>query len=138
MEEVKEKLKAYRNARRLYEQAKMESEEVETLLTSAGIDYTKVRVQTSAKDFTEVLAKLADLHTQCVERMDECTRTMADVLSLISEAEDAKNREILSRRYIKLQRWEEIAAEMRLDYRWVFRKHDQAVAELEGKHAADI
>ena len=125
--EIKERLVAFRKARRLYEQAKEESEQIATMLTSAAIDYSKVRVQSTPRDFTETMARLVDLHAECVKRMEECVQAMEDAKRLIDKVEDPKKRDVLSRRYLRCQNWEDIAEDLAKDYRWIFRLHDKAL-----------
>lgn len=133
MEEIKKRLNAFRDARRLYESAKLESEKIATMLTSAAIDYSKVKVQTSPHDFTDTMARLVDLHNECVKRMAECVDAMEEAEKLVSFVEDTRKRELLTRRYIGCETWEEIAEKMGLDYRWAFRLHDQALQEIKEK-----
>lgn len=133
MDEIKNRLAAFRKARRLYNQAKEESEQIATMLTSAAIDYSKVRVQSSPKDFTDTMARLVDLHKECVERMEECVRAMEDAKKLIDKVKDPQKRDILSRRYLRCQNWEDIAEDIGKDYRWVFRLHDKALQEIKEK-----
>lgn len=131
--EIKARLVAFRNARRLYEQAKEESEQIATMLTSAAIDYSKVRVQSTPHDFTETMARLVDLHAECVKRMEECVEAMEDAKRLIDKVEDPKRRDVLSRRYLRCQKWEDIEEDLGKDYRWLFRLHDTALEEIKEK-----
>ena len=125
MEEIKAKLKAFRDARIRYQCAKEESEEIATMLTSAAIDYSKVRVQSSPHDFTGTLARLVDLHTECVKRMTECVEAMEEATRLINLLEDAQLREIFSRRYLRCEYWEQIAEDLKKDQRWIYRLHER-------------
>lgn len=133
LDETKKFLNSYRRARKLYNIAKGEAEEIETMLTSAAIDYSKVRVQTSPSDWTETMARLADLHVECVKQMEEATRAIEAVKDAIDQVEDEQQRAILSRRYIRLQRWEEIAWQLSIDYRNMFRIADKGVQAIKEK-----
>lgn len=126
--DAKERLSTYRKARQTYDISKREAEAIETMLTSSAIDYSKVIVQTSPSDWTETLARLVDLHNQCVKQMQECINTMQDVKTLIDNVDDTQLKEILSRRYLLLELWEDISAEMHLDERWIYRLHDRALS----------
>ena len=133
MEEIKRRLKAFKDARILYQKAKDESEQIATLLTSAAIDYSKVKVQTSPHDFTDTMARLVDLHNECVKRMNECVTAMEDAARLIDLVEEPELREILSRRYLRLDQWPDIAEVLKKDERWIYRLHERALQEIKQK-----
>ena len=59
-----------------------------------------------------------------------CAIVRAEVLQVISEVEDATDYEILTRRYIHGEKWEQIADKMNLDRRWITRRHRTAVESL--------
>ena len=44
---------------------------------------------------------------------------------------DARDQEILRRRYLLGQRFEQIAVEMHLEYRWVRRRHKKSLSEID-------
>lgn len=133
MEEIKRRLKAFKDARILYQKAKDESEQIATLLTSAAIDYSKVKVQTSPHDFTDTMARLVDLHNECVKRMAECVTAMEDTARLIDLVEEPELRDILSRRYLRLDHWPDIAESLNKDERWIYRLHGRALEEIKEK-----
>lgn len=56
-----------------------------------------------------------------------CADTRRDIIAIINQITDARDQEILRRRYLLGQRFEQIAVEMHLEYRWVRRRHKQAV-----------
>lgn len=45
----------------------------------------------------------------------------------IHSVEDTTLREVLERRYLLYQKWEQIAAEMHKDIRWIYRLHGRAL-----------
>lgn len=59
-----------------------------------------------------------------------CAIVRAEVLQVISKVEDATDYEILTRRYIHGEKWEQIADKMNLDRRWITRRHRTAVESL--------
>lgn len=60
-----------------------------------------------------------------------CADTRRDVIAIINQITDARDQEILRRRYLLGQRFEQIAVEMHLEYRWVRRVHKKIVSELQ-------
>ena len=73
-----------------------------------------------------ILAAKQDLQAQ-IERGCTIRREITDATRQIPHPRD---QEILRRRYLLGQRWEEIAVEMHIELRWVYRRHRQAVTFL--------
>ena len=75
------------------------------------------------------------------EKIDAKVRELMAVLDeiegKIAGIEDGRQREILRRRYLGGQKWEEIAKEMHLDYRWVLRLHGRALQKIEAETKID-
>lgn len=59
-----------------------------------------------------------------------CGATRREVVAALDQVTDARDHEILRRRYLLGQRFEEIAVEMCLEYRWVRRRHKMAVGAM--------
>ena len=49
----------------------------------------------------------------------------------LDRVSDLRLREILVRRYLAFQKWEQIAVDMTIDLRWVYRLHKKGLAEVE-------
>ena len=73
-----------------------------------------------------ILAAQAALAAQ----VSACQAARAAVAGVIEMVRDPRDREILRRRYLLGQRWETIAVEMHLEYRWVTRRHRRAVERM--------
>ena len=59
-----------------------------------------------------------------------CGATRREVVAALDQGTDARDHEILRRRYLLGQRWENIAVEMHIELRWIYRRHRRAVSEL--------
>lgn len=59
-----------------------------------------------------------------------CGTTRREVVAALDQVTDARDHEILRRRYLLGQRWENIAVEMHIELRWIYRRHRRAVSEL--------
>ena len=75
--------------------------------------------------------------TEWEQRIDQKVHQLVELREemegMISAVEDGTQKEILLRRYINGQRWESIADEMHLEYRWVIRLHGRALQKLTPK-----
>lgn len=64
------------------------------------------------------------------EQVDRCADVRCEIVSAIAQTSNYRDREILRRRYILGQTFEEIAMEVRLDCRWVRRVHKRLVDRI--------
>ena len=63
-------------------------------------------------------------------QINQCGYIRHEVVAALEQVTNARDHEILRRRYILGQRWEEIAVEMHLEYRWVTRRHRHTVESM--------
>lgn len=73
-----------------------------------------------------VIAAQEELEKQIVE----CLKVRQEVEAVIDQVADPHDHEILHRRYILGQKWEQIAMEMPLDYSNVHRRHRRALEKI--------
>ena len=59
-----------------------------------------------------------------------CGAVRREVVAAINQVQNTREHEILRRRYLVGQKWEAIAVDMDIDYRWVWRLHKRAVGNL--------
>ena len=60
----------------------------------------------------------------------ELMAVLDDIEAKIARIEDGRQREILRRRYLGGQKWEEIAKEMHYGYQWVCKLHGRALLKI--------
>lgn len=63
-------------------------------------------------------------------QINQCGAIRHEVVSALEQVTNTRDHEILRRRYILGQRWEDIAVAMHLEYRWVTRSHHRAVDRM--------
>lgn len=63
-------------------------------------------------------------------QINQCGYIRREVVAALEQVANARDHEILRRRYILGQRFEKISVEMNLEYRWVRRKHKDVVEKL--------
>ena len=74
-----------------------------------------------------ILEAQAQLRAQC----DQCAAVRAEVESAIARVPGQRDQELLRRRYILGQKWENIAVEMVIDLRWIYRMHKRVVCNMD-------
>ena len=81
--------------------------------------------------------KIVEQERKIDARFRELMALLDEIEGKIAGIEDGRQREILRRRYLGGQKWEEIAKEMHLDYRWVLRLHGRALQKIEAETKID-
>ena len=74
-----------------------------------------------------ILEAQEQLRAQC----DQCAAVRAEVEAAIARVPGQRDQEILRRRYILGQKWEQIAVEMVIDLRWIYRMHKRVVCNMD-------
>lgn len=74
-----------------------------------------------------ILEAQEQLRAQC----DQCAAVRAEVEAAIARVPGQRDQELLRRRYILGQKWENIAVEMVVDLRWIYRMHKRVVNDME-------
>lgn len=129
--EVKRVLWKYRDARERLIMAWQRLETARAALTGVTIDYSKDRVQTSPVSYDktgEMVDEIAKMEAEHLQAAREYLAIMDEVEGLIDGVKDARLHELLCRRYILRQGFEQIAYEMSYDYRHIRRLHKKALA----------
>lgn len=73
---------------------------------------------------------MAKAQQDLADQVEHCNQIRAEVSETIDKVDKARDREILARRYILGEKFEQIAVHMLLEYRWVRRCHNRAVRNL--------
>ena len=73
------------------------------------------------------VASIVQAQQELQAQINVCGAIRREIVSALNQITNPRDHEILRRRYILGQRWEVIAVEMHLEYRWVTRRHHSAV-----------
>lgn len=63
-------------------------------------------------------------------KINQCGYIRREVVAALEQVTNARDHEILRRRYLLGQKWEQIAVDTGIDLRWVYRRHRAAVQRL--------
>lgn len=74
--------------------------------------------------------QILEAQQELEEQINQCGAVRKEVVAVLEQATSSRDHEILRRRYLLDQKWEQIAMEMRLEYRWVRRLHKRAIGIL--------
>ena len=84
----------------------------------------------NADKLPAAVGRIIDAQQQLEAQINCCHAIRREVVAAINTVTDDRQHEILHRRYILGQRWEQIAVNMCIEYRWVWRLHKKAINKL--------
>lgn len=124
-------LRRYRDALQLEEELRQELEDqrsraCKTMAALTGMPGGGGDGQALPRAVESIIAAQQELQAQ----INLCGATRREVVAVIDQIEEERGHEILRRRYLLGQRFEQIAVEMCLEYRWVRRLHKRAVENI--------
>ena len=109
-----------------YEQAKAD------ILHLKAIQYDADKVSGGKiGDLSDAIAALEGYAERVNTQWDRLITLRKEAGALIEQIEDGRYREVLKRRYLQGQSLEEIAVDLRYNYRWIKRLHGRAMGEFE-------
>ena len=132
--EAKEYLMQYRRAARRVDAAAEHLAQLRAAAERITPNYAGGGGSHAAGDrLGEAVAKIVDAETRTAAEIDRMTDLQEEIIRIICAVEDARLRNILYRRYIVGQKWEEIAVAMHIEYRWMLRLHGRALRDAAEK-----
>ena len=109
-----------------YEQAKSD------ILHLKAMEYDKDKVSNSRiGDLSDAIAALEGYAERIAEQWDKLIALREDAKVLIERIADGRYRDVLVRRYLQGQSFEQVAVGMGFDYRWTRRLHGRALNEFQ-------
>lgn len=131
-DEKKRWLWRYRDALRRERELKEELQEQKTRAASVtaaltGMPGAASDGQTLPRAVECIVAAKAELQAQ----INVCGAVRREIVAALDQIDDARDHEILRRRYLRGQKFEQIAVEMNLEYRWVRRLHKRLVSNID-------
>lgn len=79
---------------------------------------------------SRAVEKIVEAKQKLAAQISTCLDVRQEVLGVLQSIRDPRDYEILRRRYILGQKWEEIAVQLPMDYSYVHHRHRQAVRLL--------
>lgn len=133
VQEVKAVLNGARDSVRAYRLAKDKVNAYKQLLTSgktARYESDGSTHEQNGNPIERAYCCLADYETELSNAVAEMVRCRKTAEKLISSVEDRTQREVLTRRYIIGQRWEDIAFVMNYNIRHIYKIHGAALQSM--------
>lgn len=86
--------------------------------------------QGDGQQLPRAVEAITEAQSELQEQILRCEEIRREVVAVIEMVPDARDREILRRRYVLGQRWEKIASNMHNEYRWILRCHKKRICDL--------
>ena len=128
----KEYLQQYRNAEDSINAKLDQIHKLRELATKTTQTLTADNVQSSSSGdkVSAIVSKIVDMENEIDAEIDELHDIKNQVEGVISAVPDAKQRAVLTRRYINGYTWERIAVDLDISYQWVCELHGRALQKI--------
>ena len=127
---AKEFLRRARSADRLIDQATERVERIRARLESGRMSNITGMPRGGAADWTDTANALIELERRVNARVRDMCRLKRLAMDAIDQVEEARLREVLELYYLDGYTWEQVAAAMHLDQRWIYRLHGKALLKV--------
>ena len=84
----------------------------------------------NADKLPAAVGRIIDAQQELTAQINCCQAIRREVVAVIDRVTDARRHEVLHRRYLLGQRWEQIAVEMQLNFRWVTKLHRRSIENM--------
>ena len=98
-----------------------------------GFDMSKEKIQASVGGdrFSALIAELVDFKKDLEEARIKSVQMQREIERVVEQVENARQRELLSMRYLEGMPWRDVAQKMGYAYSWIFKIHRNALDETE-------
>ncbi len=75
----------------------------------------------------DTICKMVDMENEINDDIDTLVNLKAEIMACIKKVDNPEHQTLLELRYLCFKRWEDVAAELGYDLRYVYKLHDQAL-----------
>ena len=84
----------------------------------------------SANKIPHAVEKITELEAEIDAEVDKLVELRREIERTIASVPSDVQRQVLEQRYLNQKKWEQIAVDMRIDLRWIYRLHGRALKNL--------
>lgn len=129
---AKEFMKQHERVVEKIRQIEIQIYDIEQTLGIKGVNYDSQPHGSGISQVTESTAtKLIELREVQRDLVDKLWTKRIEIERVIFMIENATFAELLQRKYIRLQKWEDIATDMKFDSRYIYKLHGKALVEVD-------
>lgn len=105
----------------------------QVLSITAPMEGERVQSTGNARRMEDTIVKIIDLQNEINEIIDNMLDVKREILAVIDSLDDPDLVNLLYRRYVYFEKWEDIALKMNYNVRWIYRLHKKALHKLSEK-----
>lgn len=125
-------LRRYRDALRLEEELRQELEDQRSRACKTTAALTGMPGGGGdGQALPHAVESIVEAQQELQAQINVCGAVRREIVAALDQIDDARDHEILRRRYLRGQKFEQIAVEMNLEYRWVRRLHKKCVGKMD-------
>lgn len=128
---AKDFLRRARNADRRIDEAEERVERLRARLEAGRMSQITGMPRGGSEDWTDTADRLIELEKRVNARVRDLVRLKQAAMDAIDRVDEAPLREVLELYYLDGYSWEQVAARVGKDIRWVFRLHGRALQRIE-------
>lgn len=129
---AKEFMKQHERVVEKIRQIEIQIYDIEQTLGIKGVNYDSQPHGSGISQVTESTAtKLIELREVQRDLVDKLWTKRIEIERIIFMIKNATFAELLQRKYIRLQKWEDIATDMKFDSRYIYKLHGKALVEVD-------
>ena len=129
---AKEFMKQHERIVEKIRQIEIQIYDIEQTLGIKGVNYDSQPHGSGISQVTESTAtKLIKLREMQRDLVDKLWTKRIEIERVIFMIENATLAELLQRKYIRLQKWDDIATDMKFDSRYIYKLHGKALVEAD-------
>lgn len=129
---AKEFMKQHERVVEKIRQIEIQIYDIEQTLGIKGVNYDSQPHGSGISQVTESTAtKLIELREMQRDLVDKLWTKRIEIERVIFMIENATLAELLQRKYIRLQKWDDIATDMKFDSRYIYKLHGKALVEAD-------
>lgn len=129
---AKEFMKQHERVVEKIRQIEIQIYDIEQTLGIKGVNYDSQPHGSGISQVTESTAtKLIELREVQRDLVDKLWTKRIEIERVIFMIENATLAELLQRKYIRLQKWDDIATDMKFDSRYIYKLHGKALVEAD-------
>ncbi|MBF1156687.1 MAG: hypothetical protein HXL84_05100 [[Eubacterium] sulci] len=129
---AKEFMKQHERIVEKIRQVEIQIYDIEQTLGIKGVNYDSQPHGSEISQVTESTAtKLIELREVQRDLVDKLWTKRIEIERVIFMIENATLAELLQRKYIRLQKWDDIATDMKFDSRYIYKLHGKALVEAD-------
>lgn len=129
---AKEFMKQHERIVEKIRQVEIQVYDIDQTLGIKGVNYDSQPHGSGISQVTESTAtKLIELREMQRDLVDKLWTKRIEIERVIFMIENATLAELLQRKYIRLQKWDDIATDMKFDSRYIYKLHGKALVEAD-------